>query len=754
MKTNLRSIFAGSLALLVFLLPDVSAQGPSGLQTGEQQTGDFPQSQWKSSLQTDSEIVHYFMQRAKAKVAGLRENIPPDIFLKKTGNIRDSLKATYLMPDTAGNHDAVLFREVTIDGIPVEMRLLKVLPGIYSTLWIYKPVDDKKRHPTVFYLPGHGDPAFDPVLQKRALGFAKQGYIAVVVEPFGQTELTDAPLKYEYHGGGSEAYLLTTGKSLLGMIMAGYQADLSYLCSRKDVDTGKLVVMGGSMGGTHTLWLTAIDTRIKAAVAVSVFPLTEPLFGLYSHCLCDAMTGLFNAADAEIIRGLIAPRPLVVIYPSPGEVPVTEEAWLLYNEGVDWVDKAVKTTYALTDQQMAQTYPYARKIYKSEGAADHFKEITLEGPHGDARQYRELAYGWFAHFLMKSPTADPIPEQPLSPLQDVLKAQSTLRFWPDGNRPADFLTPTAYTQKETAALIAKLPRPPANPEEARRRGAKLGNDVFNLLGVKVFKGDAKLSRKGAVTFNSGITAYKYVVEPEPGARTHILVFRPSPGANPNGRLYVLLHPRGVIATATSMERSKLTDQGAWVICADLRGMGSQAAVGDTYIGLGDRRLCMGALKLGETVAGWWMNDLLSIVGVAPRIAGTAVDVTVRGERETGLVAILAAGRSQVIKAVEVSGLLASYSSATGYGEPYVWGDTTGHNDHLGGYGSMMPCIPHILKYADIPQLAALVCPRPLTIIAPLWASGEAVSDRDLAGAFVWTRRFYEVSGCPGNLIVE
>ncbi|MFH0797267.1 MAG: alpha/beta hydrolase family protein [Candidatus Omnitrophota bacterium] len=713
---------------------------------------DFPRSQWHEQQQTDHEIVQYFYQRARAKVEGLRKSIPPDMFLQKTEKIRESLKTTYLMPTVAGNHEVTLVREVTVDGIPVEMRLLKILPGVYSTLWIYKPVDGKERHPAVFYLPGHGDPAFDPVLQKRALGFAKQGYIAVLVEPFGQTELTDVPLKYEYHGCASMAYLLTTGKSLLGIIMASYTVDLSYLCSRSDVNRDQVVVMGGSMGGTHTLWLTAIDTRVKAAVPVSAATLTEPKYGLFQHCLCDLMVGLFNVADAEIIRGLIAPRPLLVIYPSPLEVPLAEEKFLLYSEGVAWGDKTV-TKYSLTNEQMAQLYPYAREIYGLKKASDRFKEIKVEGPHGDARQYRELAYGWFAHFLMERDTASPIPEQPLSPIQDVKKAQLTLQFWPDGNRPADLLGPTAYTQKETSALVAKLPKPPANPEDAQRLGAKLKDDINNLLGVRAFQGDAKFSREGEITLDAGVVASKYAVEAEPGAITHILVFRPSPGIPPNGRLYVLLHPQGVIATANSVERMQLTNKGYWVVCADLRGMGSWSAIHESYVGLRERALCMGALKLGETVAGWWMNDLLAVVSIASKITGTAVDVTVRGERETGLVAILAASQSQSIKTVEVNGLLASYYSANGYGEPYEYGKPTPTRT---GYGSMVPCIPNILKYADIPQLAALVCPRPLTITEPMWASGEMVSGSglDLSGVFAWTRRFYEVSGYPGNLAVE
>ncbi len=233
----------------------------------------------------------------------------------------------------------------------------------------------------------------------------------------------------------------------------------------------------------------------------------------------------------------------------------------------------------------------------------------------------------------------------------------------------------------------------------------------------------------------------------------MLVFKPAPSVKAKESLYVLLAPQGVKTTAGSQDRKELTDRGSWVVCADLRGMGSSYATQAAYVGLRDQPLCVGALKLGETVAGWWTIDLLAVVQAARQIAGSRVKVTVRGYRETGLVAILAAGQSQSIDAVEAAELLTSYDSPAGYGFPYVYGDAGGHNADLGVYGSMVPCIPAILKLADIPQLASLVCPRPLTITDPLWANGKAVSVGDMPRVFAWTTRYYEVFGVPKSLAV-
>jgi acetyl esterase/lipase len=696
--------------------------------------------------------VHYFDQRVRAKVEMLRTQYSPGQFVKEADKVRRSLRASYLMPNALWDGQSRLIRETTIDELPVEVRCLRILPGVYSVLRIYRPRGGSGgRHPTVLYLPGHGDPAWDPGVQKRLLGFAKQGYVAVTPDPFGQGELTDTPFWNEYHGCGAMAHLLTAGESLLGMIMASHGVELSYLRSRSDVNPDQLVVMGGSMGGTHALWLSAIDERIKGVVAVSAAPALDPSWNLRMHCLCDSMVGAYHFADGETVRSLIAPRPLLVIYPDL-EAPMSDEGAMLLNEGkLDFMNKAAKSKYFLTDQQMANLYPFAREVYRRKDALDRFKEAVVIGPHGDAQRYRELAYGWFARFLLGKGASTPLAEASLSPIVDPPRARTALAAWQDGRRPDDFVGPTEYTRRAISALVAKLPEPPASPDDARRLGAELRQSIGRLLGVSQLPRDVRFSKEGDLEIE-GTTAAKYAVEPEPGVLVPMLVFKPTPGVKPDGSLHVLLAPQGVRATAGSPDRKRLADGGSWVVCADLRGMGSTYGTQAAYAGLRDQPLCVGALKLGETAAGWWTIDLLAVVEAARKIVGSRASVIVRGSRETGLVAILAAGQSQSINAVDAEGLLASYYSSAGYGFPYVYGDAGGHNADLGVYGSMVPCIPNILKLADIVQLAAMVCPRPLTITDPLWADGKAVSTEDTLRVFAWARRFYEVSGCQRALI--
>jgi hypothetical protein len=225
-------------------------------------------------------------------------------------------------------------------------------------------------------------------------------------------------------------------------------------------------------------------------------------------------------------------------------------------------------------------------------------------------------------------------------------------------------------------------------------------------------------------------------------------------------MLVLLDPAGMASTGASPRRRQAQAEGSWVLCLDPRGTGETRFRGESggYMGFRDMDLCSSALKLGDTAAGYWVEDLLVAIAAARRAVREPVEVTVSGRLEMGLVAILAAGQSDTIQAVEADRPLASYSSPDGYGLTFAYSDE--HNNSsvrsrpLGGYGSMAPCIPSILKAADIPQLAALVAPRPLTLREPLWASGTPLTEDEAARQFAWTNATYRVHGLEGKLRVS
>ena len=84
---------------------------------------------------------------------------------------------------------------------------------------------------------------------------------------------------------------------------------IDYLETRDDVESSRIAVMGISGGGTIAFFLSALDTRIAAAVVSGYFQERE---GLYQEPIYRNVFGLLaEFGDAEV-ASLIAPRTLII----------------------------------------------------------------------------------------------------------------------------------------------------------------------------------------------------------------------------------------------------------------------------------------------------------------------------------------------------------------------------------------------------------------------------------------------------------
>ena len=208
----------------------------------------------------------YFRRRFGDAVRTLRASWPAERVVRQQEQLRQALAATYLMPEEPAKVSDTLMGTVELDGVRVEKHLLRLRPGVASTALLFLPRPGKDaagdgRQPTIFMLPGHGDPFWSPPMQARCLSFAKRGWVVMVVQPFGQAERGENPRWVESHDSQATAFLLTTGQSLMGLIMADHQAELTWLLERPQVDAQRVTVTGVSMGGTHSLWFAAMEPR-------------------------------------------------------------------------------------------------------------------------------------------------------------------------------------------------------------------------------------------------------------------------------------------------------------------------------------------------------------------------------------------------------------------------------------------------------------------------------------------------------------
>jgi hypothetical protein len=87
---------------------------------------------------------------------------------------------------------------------------------------------------------------------------------------------------------------------------------IDWIETRPELDAKRVGCMGISGGGTCTLFSTALEPRIKAALVSGYLNTFQASIMSISHCIDNYIPGILNWAESYDVAGLIAPRPLFV----------------------------------------------------------------------------------------------------------------------------------------------------------------------------------------------------------------------------------------------------------------------------------------------------------------------------------------------------------------------------------------------------------------------------------------------------------
>lgn len=98
------------------------------------------------------------------------------------------------------------------------------------------------------------------------------------------------------------------GRQLMGERLWDVMRCVDYLESLAEVDRARIGCAGLSLGGEMTMWLGAMDPRLKATVSAGFLTVMDQME--QKHCLCWKFDGLRELADYADIYSLIAPRAL------------------------------------------------------------------------------------------------------------------------------------------------------------------------------------------------------------------------------------------------------------------------------------------------------------------------------------------------------------------------------------------------------------------------------------------------------------
>jgi dienelactone hydrolase len=223
-------------------------------------------------------------------------------------------------------------------------------------LFLPKTATPAHKAPAILYCHWHGgqyDIGKQELLQTNATpvapgpALAAAGYVVLGIDApcFGERNGAgpDGPLQKGAQGEMSAAkFHLWTGRTLWGMMVRDDLSALDYLCSRPEVDAGRVGVTGISMGATRSWWVMAMDDRPRASVSVGCMTRYEELIRagmLKAHGIYYFVPGMLKHFDSEAVIALGAPRAMLFqTGDQDGGSPV---------EGVRRIGESVGRVYAL-----------------------------------------------------------------------------------------------------------------------------------------------------------------------------------------------------------------------------------------------------------------------------------------------------------------------------------------------------------------------------------------------------------------------
>ena len=225
-------------------------------------------------------------------------------------------------------------------GIVRTHAMLQVERDVWMPFYLLEPqspkLDARGRKCCYICLHGHqgagaasvagvtGVPAVDDAVRKfnydYGLRLARMGYVTVCPDARGWGYRRD------WKGQGDDENSFLRGTCLnqarmaepLGLTVAGLNAWdnmrlIDYLEARGDIAMDDLGCFGFSGGGYMTLYLAALDPRVrKAFVSGYLYGVDDSLLHLNGNCSCNYTPGLWRLLDMGDIASLIAPRPLLV----------------------------------------------------------------------------------------------------------------------------------------------------------------------------------------------------------------------------------------------------------------------------------------------------------------------------------------------------------------------------------------------------------------------------------------------------------
>jgi hypothetical protein len=577
--------------------------------------------------------------------------------------------------------------EVKMEGFTIKNIVFQTRPGVYATANLYVP-DGPGPFPAVINLHGHwAHGRVHETPQSRGPSLALNGYVCLSVDAFGSGERTTVHGIDEYHGANLGASLMNIGESLMGIQVSDNIRGVDLLASLPYVDASNIGATGASGGGNQTMWLTAIDQRIKASVPVVSVGTFESAI-MRSNCICELLIDGLTLTETSGVLTLIAPRAVKMCNHELDKNPTFFPA------------------------EMKRTFANAAPVFKMLGAEKNITYALYNLEHGYWPENREAMLGWFDLHLKGVGTGAPKKEVPFKTVPE-----QQLLVYPQGNRDPKVGSIADYCKRRGTELRKELLSAASFDADQKRRELR-----------KILRIDQAPKLKKAHAYSAVDGWERLVLETSDGKLIPILHMRPK---NKN-REYVIASGAQGKRSISGTLLQELKEKESGVVLLDYSGTGeASSAAASGYDRL--TRLHTQAraeLWLGRTILGEWVKELTTVIKfINDRYQPWKI--TVDGSKESALAGLFCAALERNIDQVILRNAPGSY----------LFDDREGVN-----FFSMGIHVPGFLAWGDVSLAAALSGSR-ITFINPVTMSGKAIQAEGLEAI---KTEFKEIRNRCGN----
>lgn len=541
----------------------------------------------------------------------------------------------------------------THQGYRLRKLRYEVVPGFQSVAILYEPEKLQGKVPAILNVNGHVGPPGKAVeyKQKRCINFAKHGIVALNLEWFAFGELR-AEGNQHWYG----AHLDLVGANALGIFLLEMRRGLDYLCDHPSVDRNRVGVTGLSGGGWQTIFLSALDERVKMAVPVAGYSSTTTKVEARQYGdlgdLEQNGTDFLANVDYTHLTAMMAPRPTL----------------LIHNAEDDCCFRAPLVKPLI--------YDGIRPFFKLYGKEDVFQwyENRDPGTHNYQLDNRERAYRFFSqHFGM------PIVEREIPAGQEIKTYDELVVGLPKDN----------LTILDLARKIAGATRRSPIPSASTEKSAWANSERQKLNSVVRYKPE-RLARVWTLanTKNKGLETLSYLFEMDNGLAASG-VWVKGIDARRDAQVTLVLQDQGRKAAAADV--SSRVNRDEQVLALDL------TFFGDTWKDLEPFSYVQILDGEGERAVGVQAAQLIEIAEwLRKRSGAQKVRLESRGVRTEAIALIAAALRPDVFSDVVVHEGMASLD--------YVLETPVRFQD-----APELFCLD-LYKEFDIDQLAALAAP--------------------------------------------